>query len=245
MRIVLLFLVVTSLVWAGADTTPFSHEPFDRVLRLYVKDGKVDYEGIRHKDAGTLASYVRSLGSADPSSMTDDQQKAFWLNAYNALVIHSIVEGRSPADPAQREQFFQHKRFRVAGRALTLDEIEHNSLRRLFADPRIHFALVCGADSCPPLPPEAFDGEALDATLDESTKVFLSDPTKVRLDAEHRVLRLSPIFKWYARDFADDTAGLVEFVARYLPQHQARLLAEGDWTVEFVDYDWSLNQVKD
>ncbi len=152
-----------------------------------------------------------------------------------------MVQGASPGSVWSRAAFFQGRRFEVAGQARTLDEIEHEIIRAVFHDPRVHFALVCGAKGGPLLRGAAYGGASLDATLDDQARRFVSDPTRVRLDRERRVVRLSPIFKWYRKDFEGKDAALLPYLARWLPAADGEALSHGDWKVEFMEYDWSLN----
>lgn len=199
------------------------HRQFERVLQGYVQDGRVDYDGIRTNRRAELQQYVRSLGNVQPEKLSHDEQVAFWLNAYNALIVQLVVEGGKPTDSFDSAQFY------VAGEKRTLDDIEHRALRPLAKDPRVHFALNCGAKSCPPLRPQAF---LTTADLEKATVEFLHDPRNVTIDPVRKRLYLSKIFDWYAEDFGD----VVKFVGRYRPE-----LLQGKWDVEYRPYDWSLN----
>lgn len=121
---------------------------------------------------------------------------------------------------------------------LTLDEVEHDILRPRFQDPRVHFAINCAAKSCPPLYPEAFVGDRLDAQLDDATRSFINDPNQYRIEGD--TLVVSRIFKWFGEDFKD---GPLAFFLEYADaplkeQLEARREA---LTVDYLDYDWSLN----
>ena len=213
--------------------------PLDEVLRGHVHQGKVDYQGLRQHRQRELRDFVAALAEADPSKLDRPQATAFWLNAYNGLVIYQVVQGASPSSLLSRGSFFRKTRHRVAGKERTLDEIEHEILRPLAQDPRIHFVLVCGAQSCPPLRASAFLGTTdLEASLEEAARRYVNDPANVQLDRERRRLRLNPIFKWYAEDFGD----VVAFVARYRNEQERALLSQGKWKLEYSGYDWSLNQ---
>ncbi|MBM3464617.1 MAG: DUF547 domain-containing protein, partial [Armatimonadetes bacterium] len=198
-------------------------------------------EGIRRTDAAALDEYVASLATARPDAMTPAERLAFWLNAYNALVISAIVKGVAPQEAAGRAAFFYGRKFDVAGRSRTLIDIENNVIREVFRDPRIHFALVCGSKGCPLLRPSAYAGDSLDAVLDEETRRFINDPSRVKLDRDRRVVRVSSIFQWYRKDFAGSDQALLQYLARYLPAEDQQALAGGTWRVEFIDYDWTLN----
>lgn len=225
----LLLLCLSAPVWAQVP----DHQALDRILKRYVRPDGVDYAGLRRDERTGLRRYVDSLAGVKPEELSRPDQIAFWLNAYNALILHLVVEGGNPTDS------FASVRWPVAGRERTLDDIEHRALRPLAQDPRIHFALVCGAKSCPPLRASAFSGSAdLEGMLEHAAAKFINDPRHVRVDVERRKLVLSRLFDWYAEDFGDVQA----FVARYRPEVERAALQQGEWDIEYEDYDWSLNE---
>jgi hypothetical protein len=120
---------------------------------------------------------------------------------------------------------------------MTLNHIEHEILRKEFADPRIHFALVCASIGCPELRPEAYRGADISAQLNEEARRFVGDPEKVRLDRQRKTLHLSSIFKWFRQDFGDVT----HFVSRFLPEDDARFVRDNPVRIRYLSYDWSLN----
>jgi uncharacterized protein DUF547 len=208
------------------------------VLRGHVIDGKVDYDGIRNERREELQAFVDSLASAEPDKLDKSEQIAFWLDAYNGLVVYQVVEkGTAPDSGRARSKFFRGSRYDVAGRSRTLDDIEHKALLPLAEDPRIHFVLVCGAQSCPPLRASSFLGASdLDAALDQAAKSYINDPNNVQVDLETRKIVLNKIFDWYKDDFGD----VLEFIAKYRPEGDQIL--SGKWDIEYRDYDWDLNQ---
>jgi len=148
-----------------------NHQGLTEVLRGHVVQGKVDYAGIRRDSWNELKSYVQSLAAANPDTFTHKEQVAFWLNSYNALVIQRICEGASPGSVFSRGGFFRRKTFLVAGQQRSLDDIEHRALRPLAKDPRVHFVLVCGANSCPQLQASAFSpGGELESELENAAR---------------------------------------------------------------------------
>ena len=138
-----------------------------------------------------------------------------------------------------------------------MNEIEHDILRKEFDEPRIHMALVCAALGCPPLRNEPYQGSRLNEQLEDQTHRFLTDASKFRIDWEKRRVLLSAIFKWYGQDFRSfyaghaaltrhslDTAGVLDFVRRHLPPDQQEFLESGHYKIDYLDYDWSLNESK-
>ncbi len=228
------------LAFSGfAMAAPFDHQGLTEVLRGHVVDGKVDYAGIRRDRWRELKAYVQSLGAANPDTFSHKEQVAFWLNSYNALVIQSICEGASPSSVFSRGGFFRRTKFLVAGEQRSLDDIEHRALRPLAKDPRVHFVLVCGANSCPQLQASAFSaGGELESELENAARQYLNDPKNVSIDFNRRKITLNRIFDWYKEDFGE----AVPFVARYRPAPERAQLLQGAWKVDYSDYDWSTNQ---
>jgi hypothetical protein len=142
----------------------------------------------------------------------------------------------------------------VAGRELTLDDIEHVWLRSVLREPRIHFALVCAAKSCPPLRREAYVAERIDAQLDDQAARFLNDPAFNRFERGAGRVALSSILSWFGEDFAgfapatgyigtSAERGSLAFAARFLPAQVAAWLRDGTYEIAYNEYDWSLNDV--
>ncbi|MGD9763734.1 MAG: DUF547 domain-containing protein [Candidatus Binatia bacterium] len=210
------------------------HAPLDALLREYVDDqGKVAYRDLAARDRPALAGYLRALAEAEPARLSAQEQIAFWLNAYNAHVLQGVLDGHDGEGFFVRKRFFSFYAFPLAGKTRTLDEVEHDILRAQYREPRIHFALVCAATSCPKLRREAYRGDRLDAQLDDQARGFLNDPARNQF-GPGETARISMIFKWFEDDF-DAAAGSVAAFLR-------RWVTIGDQAkIEYLDYDWTLN----
>jgi len=221
------------------------HWNFFETMRKNVVDGKLDYGRLKRKGKPVLDRYLRDLAKDDlkgPSwkPWDSNDRLAFWLNAYNACVIAGIVERYPKIKSVQEVKgFFDDKRWKVAGQVMSLNEIEKKV--RSFRDPRIHFVLVCGAKSCPPLRPYAMMGDELQRRLEEITKKVVNDERYVQVDAKAKRLRLTRIMSWYQQDFVDKYGSLEKFLLRYLKEPKCAELAAGGYTIEFMSYDWALN----
>ncbi|MFN8544517.1 MAG: DUF547 domain-containing protein [Candidatus Binatia bacterium] len=226
------------------------HAAWTAILRRFVHDGQVDYAGLAHHGQSHLAQYLQGLASVcrdDYTRWTRDQQLAFWINAYNAYTVRLVLDhyplssirtiGILPG-AAFRTTFIS---MRLMDRTLSLNDIEHEILRKEFTEPRIHFAIVCASQSCPALRSEAYRAVNLDRQLDDQVRLFIRDPSKNRFDAAARVVYLSSIFTWFHEDFERAARTLVDYVARYADEPTAVGLREPGVRVEFLDYDWSLN----
>lgn len=224
-----------------AALTSFDHTPFDRILQSHVENGLVDYASLKAEDEADLDEYLQSLADAKGFAGPDDEL-AFWLNAYNAGVIKGILD-RYPNVKSVMDikGFFDDKRWMAAGRLRSLNEIENEIVRPRFEDPRIHFILVCAAQSCPPLPNRAMNGPTLQSQLDRAAKDAISSTKYVQVDPEAKVLRLTRIMSWYRKDFEDDAGSLQAYVLKYIEDPAKSQLRGANYTVQFMDYDWALN----
>lgn len=248
-----LALVSTLGLAPGAAPAPAfdrSHAAFTEILRRHVAGGLVDYRALR-ADA-RLDAYLTTLASVEPGELArwpEADQIAFWIDAYNAFTLRLVLDhypvksirsiGLLPGS-ALRKTFI---RLPAAGsEPVSLDFIEHGTLRKRFREPRIHFALVCASRSCPPLREEAYRGADLDRQLEEATRAFLSDASRNRYDPATRTLRLSAIFKWFAEDFERASGSVIRFVAAHGSPALGGSLAAGSVDLAYEPYDWSLNE---
>ena len=235
----LTLLAALILLAPAAPAQAFDQKPFQRILWSYVKGGRVDYAGI-HADAGArarLGHYLRSVGNANLAGMSRDAQLAFYLNAYNALVIKAVVDRWPVTSVMKVKGFFKRFKYKVAGATVSLDQLENKVIRPRFKEPRIHFALVCAARSCPPITPRVFKAATLQRTLDGLARAFISSHHGVQVRGDK--VRVSKLFQWYAADFKAAAGSTGKYLARYHKKH-AGLLARGG--LGYLPYDWSLNK---
>lgn len=255
MRFVIVALVlVAGSVVATLGGTAVDDGAFSDLLGEYVADGRVDYAALCKDDR--LDVYTRYLSAIDPESLPSDADKlAFWINAYNAFTLKLICDnypvksindlhtGGRIVGHVIKKTAWDKKFIEINGKELTLNNIEHDIIREHFDDPRIHFALVCAAKSCPPLRSEAFAADRLDEQLDDQGRVFFAQTDKNRVDADKKTVYLSKILDWYEGDFGDGKKDVLAYIARYLPGDVAEDIRAnpGDWQVKYTDYDWALN----
>lgn len=255
---------------AAATTGHPGVENYADVLKQRVNErGMVDYRGLK-RSPEQLESFLDAIAAikrADYETWSRDEQIAFWLNAYNGITLKAIID-HYPIEPSfwtsrfypensirQIDGVWDELAWEVMGRKMTLDEIEHGVLRKDFDEPRIHMALVCAAMGCPPLRNEPYVGKRLDAQLNDQTQRFLSNPTKFRIDRKAEEVRLSPIFKWFGEDFISRhpprgrfdehsraEGAVLMFLTQHLEEGDARWLLRNEFDIEYLDYDWSLNE---
>lgn len=224
----------------SADTV--NHDPYAVLLKKYVKNGIVDYQGFK-KEEGRLDTYLKRLENTDTASLSRNDQFAFYINAYNAWTIRLILNGYPGIRSIKEMGSFlkspwKKKICRINGDVITLDDIEHNILRPTFKDPRVHFAINCASKGCPPLISEPYRGHTLEQQLNESARAFINDPGKNRL--EGNTLYVSKIFKWFSKDFDGDIIGFfLKHAAKDLKKKLA--IQGGNIKIRYLDYDWSLN----
>jgi hypothetical protein len=230
----------------GVDA--FDWSDWDRQLHRYVDaDGRVAYRDWQDQAHDSLAATMQRLADADPGAWPEKEQLAFWINAYNAGTVWAVFQGRSAESLLGRARLFKFWKFRVAGADRSLDEVEHDILRRRFTEPRLHFAIVCASTSCPPLRNEAYVAPRLDAQLDAQARRFINDAARNHIDRQASVIRLSKIFDWFEEDFTRQ-GSVLEFVARYVDDPATReWLHKGAPGADrgFLDYDWTLNAQPD
>ena len=240
------------------------HEAWNRLLSAHVRvtaDGHasaVDYAGVK-RDRTVLAAYLGELSavsSAQYQNWSRDRRLAFLINAYNAWTV-DLVLNNYPGLESIKDlggligSPWQKKFFRLLGKQRSLDDIEHGLIRApgLFDEPRSHFAVVCASVGCPMLRPEAYVDARLDHQLEDAMRRFLGDRTRNRFDARSKSLEVSKIFDWYEDDFAigegrfkslRDTFGAFADAIADSPA-AAEAVRAGDYHLEFLSYDWSLN----
>jgi hypothetical protein len=236
---VVLVLAAASAIGAVPDNAAF-----DAVLAARAKNGGFDYAGMTGQDKKRLAAYLANLGDADPSKMTPEEKKAFYINAYNAVAIQTVLEHYPTKSILDIEGSFKKVTHKVGGEMLTLDAIE-NKLREA-NDSRIHFAIVCASKSCPPLAGKAYTVAGLAGELDRQGKAFVSDPSNNQIDKASGKVALSKIFFWNRKEFERDGGGsLMKEVAKFVadPATAAWLATQPvPKESDFLEYDWAVNQ---
>jgi hypothetical protein len=244
--------------------TGFDYKWWNAALGRWVRPGGVDYDAVRAEE-GDLSRFVATLGEMGPRVAperftTEPERLAYYINAYNALVLFAVVDNwpintvhdvRGWLDPRAGFGFFYGLRFPLDGGAVNLYDLENDVIRG-FVDARIHAAINCASKSCPALAPYAFEPAQLDDQLDAVTRDFCSNPPHVWVDDEAEEIRLSAIFEWYQPDFEEHArrlgrpATIVDFILAFAaPEVAARVerAQSADFEVVFQPYDWALNRL--
>ena len=265
-------VIAAGFVTIAAQPVPSSvhplHRPFDQLLDVYVRDGFVYYNALRI-ERGRLDAYIASLNSPAATGLakgTADEQRAFWINAYNALVLRTVIDhfpirGRSKEYPAssirQIPGAFEKPMHRVAGRTVSLDGIEKDILAPL-GDARVLLALGRGSYGGGRLRSEAFDGPAMDRLLTAVAVESASRVELVAIDEPANVVSISPIFSWrepvFVASFADKAPDIFKersaleravlaLVHNDVSTPERLFLEKNSFKMVFHEYDWRLNDL--
>jgi hypothetical protein len=200
----------------------------------------------------TSVKHAESLASFDTESLKSREERlAFWINSYNALSIYGVIK-KLKSDPKfiekgignwfGRVRFFALQKFNVGRKRYTLRAIE-NMIRKEFQDPRIHFALNCSTLGCPVLKDGLYSADNIENELEQAARLYIRSPRGSRIDKDNGILHLSLIFKWYRNDFKGTGKSLVQYVAQYLTDEDAKYLLTNERAIKIksIDYDWTLN----
>ncbi len=262
-----LLLLVLSTIWlsgaaGAARAQEFDHSPWDRVLKRFVTEtGRVDYAALK-ADSSELDRYVTQLGERSPISHpqefpTRESKLAYWINAYNALMMKAVIE-RWPVQNVTKigllpHTIFWRTKFVVGGEKLTLNNIQKDFLLKKLVEPRIHFAIVCASNSCPLLMREAYTPENTERLLEEAAHFFINEPRNLQIDADRNRVTVSRIFTWYRKDFENSARSrgisgggnpLLDYIRVYANDTNRQALdALRDPSVKDFKYDWGINDI--
>jgi len=244
------------------------HRPFDEILDVYVRDGMVYYYALR-QERGKFDRYVQALGDVGADTIKEwprDRQLAYWINAYNAFVLRTVIDGypirgRSsdypPNSIRQIPGAFERRTFRAGGRALTLDAIEKDVIAE-FGDARALLALTRGAMGGPRLKSEAFTADRLDSQLDTMAGELVTRRDLVFVDISNGILSVNPLFSWREAAFAKSLASkapaiyatrsplekaVLALIDPQLVRSEAEFLRKNTFRMAFHDFDWKLNDL--
>ncbi len=274
-RLLLLAAILALLPPAALAQFDHAHAAWDALLKKHVrlidggKSSQLRYAELA-KERAALQAYLAQVSGVTEAQFrgwSKAERMAFLINAYNAytveLVLTKYPDLRSIRDLGNIvfSSPWKKKFFRLFGRESYLDDIEHGMLRKpgAYDEPRVHFAVNCASVGCPMLREEAFIAARLDAQLEEQARRFLADRTRNRYNTQSGRLEVSEIFKWFKEDWTSGYRGIgnagatmsrEQYFARYAdlladrPEHR-KLVAEGRAPIDHLDYDWSLNDLRE
>lgn len=252
------FLFAVSLIGVHLYAQEPDFATWTGLLRTHYNQMEgMDYDGLANKDWASMKHVVQSLAQVDPSRLNRDEQLAYYINLYNVTVVNLLMENRQvnsirdlSTDPIIRFNVFKKELVQMKGEKISLKRLEDEFIRGRFRDPRIHFAINCGARSCPPIRLEAYTGARLQAQLDDQTNAFFTHPklsARFEKTGDTLVVHLTKIMdtgSWFGEDFEQWGGGRLPFLRKHLPPAQQKLLDEyqGRVKLQFDTYDWSLNR---
>ncbi len=234
------------------------HHAWQEILNDYLRKhdsgvNRFDYAALKANAGGTakLDSYLRFLQSFDPRAYSQAEQKAYWINFYNALTVQVVTEAY-PVDSIKDisksllgrlgvfDGPWDDVHANVAGRDLTLNNIEHGILRPIWKDNRIHYAVNCASYGCPNLSATAFTAENTEELLDAGARAYVNHPRGVDF-VDDDFLVISSIYTWYAADFGGTEKSAIKHLVKYADKALATRLGKFSGSVDY-EYDWSLNR---
>ncbi len=234
-----------------ASILQIDHDDWDAFLIRYLRIGADGVHGVAYgevtpADRALLENYIARLAALPISAYSRPEQMAYWINLYNALVVRLVVDhypiasirdiGKSSDAPGLGP--WQRQLVEVEGTPLSLNDIVHRILRPIWRDPRTHYALACGAVSCPNLQPEPFYADQLDRQLSEAAMAYVNDRRCIRIEANQ--LGLSSLYRWYRDDFGATDRDVINHLMAYAAPNLAMKL-QGFDRITDDGFDWRLN----
>lgn len=249
---------VASVAAAATGNTVADFSSYADTLRRFVTPaGQVRYAALK-ADPGSLNSFLAGLAAGDPrglATLPEPDRIAFWINAYNAITLKTIIANypihasgfsalRYPASSIRQiSGAWSTRNWTVLGTRMSLEDIEHKTLRTQFKEPRVHMALVCAARGCPLLRAEPYEGARLDQQLDDQVRRYLASTAGLVVEPGRGQIAISAIFKWFAADFAV-VGGVRAFLTRYAPETARAAIADARTKITYLEYDWALNEAQ-
>lgn len=248
-----------AISWAEYDdtnTAALDHSEWQAILDGYLRTDNpeginlFDYGALEANagDRNRLQTYLKQLEAVDPRAYSRDEQMAYWINFYNALTVKVVTESY-PVDSIRDigeglgsligTGPWSDEVTEVAGVALTLDNIEHNILRPIWQDPRIHYAVNCASHGCPNLSKTAYTAANLEEQLEAGAAEYVNHLRGVDLIDEDFMV-ISSIYTWFVEDFGDSEEGVLAHLTKYAEDDLAESLGNFAGVIEY-EYDWQLN----
>jgi len=258
------FVTLMPRALSAVDDFDLEYTAFGRLLRTHVVHTRVNYASLQRNrhELDTVVNSLTHLTAAEFDDWSSHDKIAYLINAYNALTLQVIIDHYpikrrwfgffSPANSIKQiPSVWSGPRWLIAGINMTLDDIEHGTLRQNYKEPRVHFAVNCASISCPPLRREPYVGARLDRQLILAAQDFLASGHGLKIN--HQTLYVSSMLNWYGADFVEGYSHLVKsngsakdrailgIIAKHGPPEAARIAQGGNARIRYLKYDWSLN----
>ena len=222
--------------------TGIQHDEYDRLLKKYVNEqGLVNYEGWKQSatDLFALDEYLKQFAAKIDSPAQGNEKAATLVNGYNALVLRWILANYPTESIWQLKDSFSGKRNEIGERKVSLNDIEHGTLRPLIGY-RAHAVLVCAARSCPPLQRFAYSANKFEEQDDRAYRAWLARADLNKFSPNEKKVEISSIFKWFKQDF-DKAGGTPTILGRYAPEPVRQFAGNGNYSTKYISYNWGLN----
>lgn len=237
---------------AGFDQT---HKVWTEVLAAHVHGDTFDYKKLK-ADRAKLDQYVASLATVKADEFAQwkrNEQYAFWIDVYNAYTVQRVVDAYPVASIKDlgddKLSVWDRDLIPLGGLApdlkkakLTLNDVENKILRPVFKDARVHAAINCASEGCPPLRAEAFTADRLDKQLDDQVTLWLADTKRNRFDEQKGTVDVSQVFDWFKDDFVRDAGSVLGWLGKFSPANKGWLESKRKIDVKYVEYSWKLNE---
>jgi len=239
---------------SAANKVGISHAEWDVFLGKYVKPGgdglnRVAYGKVSPADRASLTGYLKRLQDVKPTQYSRAEQRAYWINVYNATAVNTVLE-HYPVESITKINIspglfakgpWKKKQLTIEGEAVSLDDIEHRILRPIWKDPRTHYSVNCASVGCPNLATQAWTAGNTEQLLEAGARAYVNSPRGAAV--ENGKLVVSSIYVWFQDDFGGDDAGVIAHLKKYAEPALAKKLA-GVSRIGSDRYDWTLNDAK-
>jgi len=229
------------------------HRDWDNILKRYVDArhpsgiNRFHYGNVLEQDKHALKNYLKKMEKIQVTRLNRTEQKAYWINLYNGLTVHLILE-YYPVKSIREIDIspglfndgpWDARLLKIEGQDVSLNDIEHRILRPIWRDNRIHYAVNCASLGCPNLQPQAYTADNLEEFLEKGARQFINHPRGVKFMKNR--LQVSSIYNWFQEDFGGSDAGVIKHLEKYLAGPSADKLKTADRRIKY-QYDWSLNE---
>ncbi len=229
------------------------HMDWNLMLQRYVDSrhpsgiNRFRYSSVTPADREILERYLQTMQSLKVSDLSRQEQKAYWINLYNALTVKVVLDHypvRSIRMINLPPGFFSRgpwdaKLLTIEGEEVSLNDIEHRILRPIWKDPRVHYAINCASIGCPNLQPQAYTGDNAELLLEKAAREFINHPRGVSFPSNR--LQISSIYFWFQEDFGGSEKGIIKHLRKYLSEKNLEQLDKVQKNIGHK-YDWNLNE---
>lgn len=230
---------------ASSANSPEMKQAYNEFLQSYVRPSNgvnlVAYADVTEADAAALQGYIENLANTDISTFSEDEKMAYWFNLYNAVTLDLILDNYPVDSIKDIDDPWGQKLVNVRGATMSLDEIEHDTLRENYDEPRIHFAVNCASIGCPNLKQTAWEAETLETDLNQAAKDYIGSSRGIMINGDD--IQASSIFDWYEEDFGDDEEEVLTYLSQFATGEKKSAMQNAN-DISDYEYDWSLNDAK-